>query len=71
MGTKNKPGAYDCYENAHDDEPMFVLLARDPLAPMLVDLWACLRQHTRGHCGKVAEAKDCADQMRTWKSGQL
>lgn len=43
MGTKNKPGKYDCYANAEPDEPMFVLLARDPLAPFLVSLWAKMR----------------------------
>lgn len=31
MGTKNNPGAFDCYANAEPDEPMFVLLARDLL----------------------------------------
>lgn len=39
MGTKANPGQFDCYTKAKDDEPMFVLLARDPRAPFLVDLW--------------------------------
>jgi len=43
MATKNKPGAYDCYTNAEPDEPMFVLLARDELAPALVRIWAMVR----------------------------
>jgi hypothetical protein len=43
MGTKNNPGAYDCYANAEPDEPMFILLARDPSAPWLVKAWAALR----------------------------
>ncbi|HAW11807.1 MAG TPA: aspartate decarboxylase, partial [Chloroflexi bacterium] len=30
MGTKNNPGKFDCYDDAHPDEPMFVLLGRDP-----------------------------------------
>jgi hypothetical protein len=50
MGTKNNPGKFDCYEAAHPDEPMFVLLGRDPLAPHLVRLWALLRS------GKLEEA---------------
>lgn len=33
MGTKNNPGAFDCYANAEPDEPMFVLLGRDKHAP--------------------------------------
>jgi hypothetical protein len=31
MGTKSNPGPFDCYAKAEPDEPMFVLLARDPL----------------------------------------
>jgi hypothetical protein len=67
MGTKNNPGKYDCYEAAGPDEPMFILLARDPLAPILVDLWASLRAHTAGNPSKVAEARACAASMRDWK----
>lgn len=33
----------DCYHKAEDGEPKFTLLARDPLAPYLVALWAALR----------------------------
>lgn len=40
MGTKLKPGAFDCYDAAEDDEPMFVLLARDEDAPALIYEWA-------------------------------
>lgn len=67
MGTKNKPGAWDCYANAEDDEPMFVLLARDPMAPLLVTLWATMRE-IRGGCDpkKIAEARECASAMAMW-----
>lgn len=40
MGTKNNPGKFDCYANAHPDEPMFILLGRDERAPELVRMWA-------------------------------
>ena len=43
MGTKNDPGAFDCYESAAPDEPLFILLARDPLAPFLVSIWSSIR----------------------------
>jgi hypothetical protein len=43
MGTKRDPGKFDCYENALPDEPMFVLLGRDPLAPFLVSIWSAVR----------------------------
>lgn len=70
MGTKNKPGTFDCYGAAHPDEPMFILLARDPLAPDLVDRWADQREQSRGPSAKVEEARACAKAMREWsKSG--
>ena len=40
MGTKLKPGRYDCYERALPDEPMFVILGRDPDFFDLVSKWA-------------------------------
>jgi hypothetical protein len=70
MGTKNNPGQFDCYHNAEPDEPMFVLLARDPLAPMLVELWASLRAHLAGNPSKVDEARACAVAMRRWKTAR-
>lgn len=68
MGTKLNPGKYDCYANAEPDEPMFVLLGRDPSAALLVRLWALIRHRnverpdTR-EAEKVAEALHCANTM--------
>lgn len=45
MGTKNKPSEFDAYEKALPDEPMFTLLARDPLAPFLVSIWGSIRMN--------------------------
>jgi hypothetical protein len=67
MGTKRDPGPFDCYKAAADDEPMFILLARDPLAPMLVKLWAELRAHLAGNPSKAAEARKVADAMVGWR----
>lgn len=68
MGTKNNPGEFDCYANAEPDEPMFILLARDPLAPRLVRQWAVERQ-MRGDFdeAKLQEAIECADAMQAWR----
>lgn len=66
MGTKNNPGRFDCYENAHPDEPMFVLLGRDKHAPLLVELWSALRTLDGEDASKVAEARSCAEAMREW-----
>jgi hypothetical protein len=68
MGTKNNPGAFDCYANAHPDEPMFVLLARDKHAPSLVCLWADLRALTGEDPAKVNEARECAEGMVLWQA---
>ncbi len=43
MATKANPGEYDCYAHAEQDEPLFVLLARDPSAEFLVAAWAAVR----------------------------
>lgn len=66
MGTKEKPGAYDCYANAEPDEPMFVLLGRDKHAPALVWLWAVLREIDQENPAIVEEARTCAAEMMHW-----
>lgn len=50
MGTKNNPGKFDCHAAAEDNEPLFTLLARDPLAPDLLLAWAEIR---RGHANNA------------------
>ena len=67
MGTKNNPGAFDCYANAEPDEPMFILLARDKHAPTLVWSWAALRELDREDPAKVQEARQCMANMLTWQ----
>ena len=66
MGTKNNPGQFDCYANADPDEPMFVLLGRDPMAGMLVRLWVLLRRRAGEDLEKCAEALECAGAMDGW-----
>lgn len=66
MATKNNPGAFDCYANAAPDEPMFVLLGRDPMAGMLVRMWASFREATGEDAEKVAEARRVAKQLDDW-----
>jgi hypothetical protein len=74
MGSKNKPGEFDCYANALPDEPMFILLGRDPSGPDLVNDWADIREAEIGS-GKrpesdramVEEARQCATNMRLWR----
>ena len=68
MGTKNNPGKFDCYEKAEPDEPVFVLLARDPRAALLVRLWAELALTDGQPSEKVDEAFNCATNMEAWRS---
>lgn len=68
MGTKNNPGTYDCYEKAGPDEPMFVLLARDPAAGETIRFWMAERERVTGvtEVEQIQEAMDCAQAMDDW-----
>ena len=65
VGTKNNPSKFSCYDKAEPDEPMFTLLARDPMAPTLIRMWAA--QKWQEHPEKVTEARDIADSMDAWR----
>ena len=80
MGTKNKPGEFDCHGKAYDDEPTFTLRAKDPIAAELVRLWARHRNYhffctptplegtaAEREKAKHAEALECADAMERWR----
>lgn len=66
MGTKNKPGKFDCYDAAEPDEPIFVLLGRDKHAPTLVWLWSVMRELDGEVPDKVNEARECCGNMLSW-----
>lgn len=66
MGTKNKPGEYDCLAKVDPNEPIFVLRAKDRLAPVLVRLWAQLALLCGCKLKKCSEAVDCARDMDDW-----
>lgn len=66
MGTKNNPPYFDCYANAEPDEPMFILLGRDRMAPYLVELWAEYRESEGDNPAQIREARECAAAMREW-----
>ncbi len=73
MATKNNPGKFDCYTDAEPDEPMFVLLGRDPCAGALVFLWSVLRVAINKNTledAQIAEALECANAMSTWAADQ-
>lgn len=75
MGSKLNPGRFDCYANALPDEPMFILLGRDPDAPGLVRRWANGREvaieggsRPASDRALVREALECAAYMDTWRA---
>lgn len=74
MGTKNNPGEFDCYANALPDEPMFILLARDPQSPHRVEEWANTRMRNikngirpKSDIPMIEQARKCAREMREWR----
>lgn len=69
MSTKAIPGAFDCYAKLAPDEPYFVLRAKDPDAPALVELWAAWRaaKPSNANNPKIPEALECAAAMRSWR----
>lgn len=74
MGTKIRPGKFDCYRRALPDEPLFVLLGRDDSAPDKTREWAHTRERelSRGlrpasDHELVIEARSCAFAMERWR----
>jgi len=72
MGTKSEPGAFDCYGKAAEDEPIFTLRANDPLASMIVHMWADAYR-TAGNVdpAKLSEARECANSMIRWRKANV
>lgn len=72
MGTKNNPGRYDCYANAEPDEPMFILLGRDPTASLVVTFWRSLKLQMKEDGTsqmseqKLEEARECSIALEAW-----
>lgn len=70
MGTKSNPSKFDCYANAKPDEPMFVLLGRDPCAGVVIRFWAMLRMAIDiGNEEQIEEAFACAEQLESYAKG--
>jgi len=75
MGTRANPGKFDCYQTAKPDEPIFILLARDPHAVQVVRYWASLRwraiidgKKPQTDMEMVIEAQDCANAMERYRN---
>lgn len=60
-----------CLANIPDDEPIFVLRARDPLASTLVEEWARRARIAGVSPAKVIDALILADIMEEWPVKKL
>lgn len=74
MGSRKKPGKYDCAAHALPDEQTFTLLARDPSFAPVVREWARLRRMAvalgtkpKSDLPKCREAEQLADAGEAWR----
>jgi hypothetical protein len=65
MTTKQK--GIPSYDNAQQDEPLFVLRAQDMLAPEIVREWAYRALAAGTPHEKVDAARKCADEMENYQ----
>ena len=64
MATKRRGDS--CYDKAGMDEPIFVLRAKDKLAPAVVRRWADIAAMYEVNPAKVHEAECLANEMELW-----
>lgn len=81
MGTKQNPGEFDCLDKIYDDEPFFVIRAKDPVAERVIRYWVYLRieKWIRENPGrnrdeipveyqrKLEEADQCSIDVSNWR----
>jgi len=67
MGTRAEELKGGCLSKVADDEPVFVLRARDKLAPMAVQVWAAYAEIEGVDPDKVREARLLASAMWRWQ----
>jgi hypothetical protein len=65
-----------CLEKREDDEPMFILLARDSVAPRVLEVWchereveigSGVRPNTPEEQQHIAQVRAKADAFRAWR----
>lgn len=70
MGTKAEetaPGATGCLAKAADDEPLFILRAKDMVAPGVVRVWVHYARASGTPEAKLSEALALAERMEQWQ----
>jgi hypothetical protein len=76
MGTRNNPGAFNCYAAALPDETIFTVLARDPAMPGTIRFWIGERARlgknvTPEDIKRLGEAAEVADAAEAWRAANL
>ena len=76
MGTRNNPGAFNCYAAALPDEEIFTVLARDPAMPATILFWVGERSRlgkieTEEDCIRLEQATEIARKARKWRQDNL
>lgn len=74
MGTKTSPGQFDCYANAEPNEPMFVLLGRDPSAAFAVRAWIRHRIVTGKNLpsdNQIQEGLKLVEELERWSDNRI
>lgn len=76
MGTKNNPGNFNCYAAAMPDEPIFILMGRDPAAPVAMEFWIEERQRLgkavdQDDLDKIEENRTLQGAFRRWREQNL
>lgn len=64
--TEELKNPHSCINKAHESEMVFVLLARDPVAPILIREWVKMRVaigKNKPDDAQILEALQCADTM--------
>jgi hypothetical protein len=65
---KERSDTNSCWNKAREDELLFILLARDPAAPVAIEAWINERIRlgkNQGSDTQIADARACALRMRT------
>ena len=66
--AQNLSDPESCLNKAGDEEPIFVLRAKDPIAPMVVHIWASLSEQLEAHeIDKTRRAHQEATEMQQWR----
>jgi hypothetical protein len=60
-----------CYDNAAEDEPIFVLRAQDKLAADTISHWIRYAERSGVDPEKIDEARECEAAMREWPTQKL